>query len=185
MRTTKWSTGILLNIIKLLKIMNNKLVYIVAGAALLVGSVGSIAFQTFAAQQTAVVTPALTAQTPTPATSTTPDPVDAPGTHGHRPLGGDGVISSISGTTIVMAEEGDEGAASYTVDASKATITNNGVAATLSDLKAGDKVFVDGPVSGTTVVATTISLGHPGNKGNDASEGPDQGGAPETNDAAN
>lgn len=165
--------------------MNNKLVYIVVGAALLVGSVGSIAFQTFA--QSATSTPASTVQTQTQATTpaTTTEPAET-NTHGHRPLGGDGVISSITGSTIVMAEEGDEGSASYIVDASKATVTNNGVAATLADLKVGDKVFVDGPVSGTTVTATTISLGHHGeNKANDASEGSDQGGAPETNDSAN
>jgi hypothetical protein len=175
--------------------MNNKLVYIVAGACLVLGSGASIAIQAFA-QQNTTATP--TVQTQNQATTTpvvskdasdtnepaeTSEPADS-NTHGHRSLGGDGVISSINGTTIVMAEEGNEGSASYTVDASSATVTNNGVVAKLSDLKVGDKVFVDGAVSGMTVKATSISLGHPGeNKANDANEGPETKGAPETNDA--
>jgi hypothetical protein len=159
--------------------MNNKLIYIVAGASLLVGGIGSIAIQSFAAN-TAIPTVQTQTQTTTPAVTTEPAETS---NHGHRPMGGDGVISSISGTTIVMAEEGDEGSASYTVDASKAVVTNNGAAATLADLKVGDKVFVDGPVSGTTVNATTISLGHPGEKGgNDANQGPDKNETPDAND---
>ena len=162
--------------------MNNKLVYIIAGAALLLGSVGSIAIQAYAQSTTTTPVPTVQTQTQVTTPATTTEPAET-NTHGHRPLGGDGVISSITGNSIVMAEEGDEGAASYTVDASKATVTNNGAAATLADLKVGEKVFVDGPVTGTTVTATTISLGHPGeNKANDANEGPDKGGAPETND---
>ena len=78
---------------------------------------------------------------------------------GHSPLGGDGTVSSISGTTIVISEESNEGGASYTVDASKATVTNNGAAATLTDVKVGAKVFVQGAVNGTSVSATSISLG--------------------------
>jgi hypothetical protein len=74
-------------------------------------------------------------------------------------LGGDGVVSSITGTTIVVGEESDEGGASYTIDASKATITNNGAAATLADVKVGAKIFVQGTTSGTNVVATSISVG--------------------------
>jgi hypothetical protein len=61
-----------------------------------------------------------------------------------------------------MAEETDEGGATYTVDASNATVTNNGVAAQLSSLKVGDKIFVKGTVNGTNVVASSVSLGHGG-----------------------
>ena len=92
----------------------------------------------------------------------------------HAPLGGDGVVSSISGTTIVVAEESDEGAGTYTVDAAKAAITNNGAIATLADIKVGAKIFVQGTVTGTNVAATSISLGHPHermDKGNDADGG--------------
>jgi hypothetical protein len=94
---------------------------------------------------------------------------------GHMPLGGDGVITSISGSSIVVGEESDEGGASYTVDASKATLAGkDGAALTLSGLKVGDKIFVEGAVNGTNVSATSISLGHP-HEQNDA----------ETNDDAN
>ncbi len=85
--------------------------------------------------------------------------------HGHAPLGNDGIVSSINGTSIVMVEEADEGGASYTIDASRAIITNNTGAGTLSDLKVGEKIFVQGTVNGTNVVATSISLGHPGGHG--------------------
>lgn len=40
-------------------------------------------------------------------------------------------------------------------------MTNNGTAATLADVKVGDKIFVQGTNSGTNVKATSISLGHP------------------------
>ncbi len=79
----------------------------------------------------------------------------------HAPLGNDGNINAINGTTITMQEEANEGGASYNVDASKATVTNNGAAATISDLKVGDKIFVRGTVTGTNVAATTVSVGHP------------------------
>jgi hypothetical protein len=81
---------------------------------------------------------------------------------GHAALGNDGNVTAISGNTITMQEESDEGGASYTVDASKATITNNGAAATVADIKVGDKIMVSGAVSGNNVTATAISLGHAG-----------------------
>jgi hypothetical protein len=97
-----------------------------------------------------------------------------PKMHGHSPLGGDGIVASISGTTIVMTEESDEGGASYTIDASKASVTNNGAAGSISDINVGEKIFVQGTVSGTNVAATSISVGHPGewmHKGNDSDGG--------------
>lgn len=90
------------------------------------------------------------------------DVADAPRTRGHAPLGGDGVVTSISGTTIVMGEEADEGGASYTIDASKATFTVNGATGTIADVKVGQKIFVQGPLTGTNVAATKVSVGHPG-----------------------
>ncbi|MFM2330548.1 MAG: hypothetical protein RLZZ26_55 [Candidatus Parcubacteria bacterium] len=102
------------------------------------------------------------------------DVADVPGvaekTHGHAPLGGDGVVTSITGTTIVVGEESDEGGASYTIDASKATVTNNGAAATLADVKVGEKIFVQGTTSGTNVVATSISVGGPGGHKEEAND---------------
>jgi hypothetical protein len=166
--------------------MNNKLVYIVAGAALLLGSVGSIAIQAYAQSTNATPTTTPVVQTQTSAQTQvqdqnttndkeTNDPGDV--SHGHRPLGGDGVVSSITGSTIVMGEESDEGSVSYTVDASSATITNNGAAAQLSDIKVGDKIFVEGAVTGTNVKATSVSLGHPGYQ-----KDSEPAGTPETND---
>ncbi len=80
---------------------------------------------------------------------------------GHAPAGNDGNITAINGNTITMQEEADEGGASYAVDASNATVTNNGVASTVSNLKVGDKIFVQGTVTGTNVAATEVSVGHP------------------------
>jgi hypothetical protein len=60
-----------------------------------------------------------------------------------------------------MQEEAEEGGASYTIDATSATVTNNGAAATIADIKVGDKIFVQGTTSGNDVTATSISLGHP------------------------
>lgn len=91
----------------------------------------------------------------------------SPGQHrgGHAPLGNDGNITAISGSTITMSEESDEGGASYTVDASKATFLKDGAPATIADLKVGDKVFIKGTVTGTTVAATEVSLGRPQHQG--------------------
>lgn len=132
----------------------------------LVGMIGGTAFMASAqTSATTTVTPATTSVT-SQTTVDTPeagDVADVPGVaekgHGHAPLGGDGVVASITGTTIVIAEESDEGSASYTIDASKATITNNGAGATLADVKVGAKIFVQGTTSGTNVTATSISVG--------------------------
>lgn len=102
------------------------------------------------------------AQTSTPTTPTTPTATVSERPQGHRPLGQDGVISAINGTTITMSEEADEGGATYTVNASGA--------GDISTLKVGDKVFVDGAVSGTGVTATKISA-HPSHSQNDVSDG--------------
>jgi len=78
---------------------------------------------------------------------------------GHAELGHDGNITVINGNIITMQEEADEGGASYTVDASGATITNKGATASITDLKVGDKIMVKGTVSGNNVAATSISIG--------------------------
>ena len=143
---------------------------LVTGGMALVGLVAGVATMASAQTTTTTNTPAVVTSSST--TVDTPesanDPVDAPTaseTHGHAPMGGDGVVSSINGTTIIMSEEANEGNASYTVDASKATVTNKGAAATLADIKVGDKIFVQGAVSGTSVAATSVSLGHPNHGG--------------------
>jgi hypothetical protein len=132
----------------------------------LAGTAGSIALSAHAQSTTTAAAPVVTTTNTsvidTPEAGDTPDAADALKAPSHRSLGGDGVISSINGTTIMVAEESDEGSATYTIDASGATVTNNGVAATLATLKVGDKIFVDGTTMGTTVKATSISLGHKG-----------------------
>ena len=128
------------------------------------GIAGTIATQTHA-QGNSAVTPtdaqvtnaADNAATGTPAVTTPATTGEK--RHGHAPLGGDGNITAINGTTITMQEEADEGGAIYTIDASQATFTNKGAAATIATLKVGDKIFVKGTTSGTNVTATSISLG--------------------------
>jgi hypothetical protein len=143
---------------------NKKVMALMIALGLLIGGAGVLAIQTHAQSNSSAVQTNIQS-----GDQNGPDNVN----YGHRPLGGDGVVSSISGTTIVMSEESDEGGASYTIDASSATVTNNGVTAQLSDIKVGDKIFVEGTVNGTNVKATSISLGHPGDKneaGKDANE---------------
>jgi hypothetical protein len=147
--------------------LKNKLyTTLLAGGMAVVGMIAGTAFIASAqTSSTTAVTPATTSVT-AQTTVDTPEPgdvADVPGVaekaHGHAPLGGDGVVSSITGTTIVVGEEANEGGASYTIDASKATVTNNGAAGTLADVKVGEKIFVQGTTSGTNVVATSISVG--------------------------
>jgi hypothetical protein len=145
-------------------------------AGLGVGIAGLASAQTAAVVATPNSTSSVSASTSTDlpeAGDTADSSSSATKTSHHAPLGGDGVVSAINGTTITMSEESDEGAASYTVDASKATITGTaGASATLADIKVGDKIFVQGTVNGTSVAATSISLGHPGwhNDGNEGAE---------------
>jgi hypothetical protein len=154
---------------------------LIAGGMALVGLIAGVATMASAQSATTTNAPATVTSSTSSSQVDTPespnDPADtATGStmHGHAPLGGDGVISSINGSTIIMGEESNEGGASYTVDASKATVTNNGAAATLADIKVGDKIFVQGPVTGTSVAATSVSLGHSGGhmeKANDTDGG--------------
>lgn len=73
-----------------------------------------------------------------------------------KPLGIKGTVTAVSTTTLTVREKGKL----ITVDASKATITGKSGTTTLSSIKAGDKVFVQGTASGTTTVfATAIAFG--------------------------
>ena len=146
---------------------------LVAGIAGMAGAQSGAAVANTPSNNSAVTSAAVTAQT-----VDTPEPgdvADVPGqaepkTHGHAPLGGDGVVVSVTGTTIVIGEESDEGGASYTVDASKATFMVNGAAGSLSDVKVGEKIFVQGTTSGTNVTATSVSVGHRGEMGDKAGD---------------
>jgi hypothetical protein len=173
--------------------LKNKLTLsIAAGWMALVGMIGGTALMASAAS-TATNTPAVVTASNTVATSVADTPESANDVadtttggadmHGHAPLGGDGVVASITGTNIVIGEESDEGSASYTVDASKATVTNNGVTGTISDIKVGTKIFVQGTTTGTNVSATSISVGgHGGHM--DKPDGTEASGANDPADAA-
>src|SRR5438445_732090 len=114
--------------------LKNKLSLLLAGATALLGVVAGTAFVASAqsaptsTNAPAAVTSSAAANSTVDTPETANDPADTDtGTekHGHMPLGNDGVVSSISGTTIIVSEESDEGGATYTIDASKATVTNN------------------------------------------------------------
>ena len=168
--------------------------YLVAGTMALVGLVAGTATVMASAQTTTTTsTPVQTISTSSDNEKTTVDTPESPNdpadtdtgkTHGHAPLGGDGVVSSITGSTIVVGEESDEGGATYTVDASKATVTNNGASASLSDIKVGAKIFVEGTVNGNSVVATSISLGHRGHGGEKDANDTDGGSASESSEGS-
>lgn len=157
--------------------------YLIAGSMGVVGLIAGIAGIAAAQSATSTSAPTTTSVNQTVDTPEPGDVADAPKTHGHAPLGGDGVVSSVTGTTIVMGEEADEGGASYNIDASKATITVNGAAGTLADVKVGQKIFVQGTTNGTNVVATSVSVGHPGKHMERAGD-TDGGSADEANEPA-
>ena len=73
-----------------------------------------------------------------------------------------GAVASVSGTTFtVTSKAGPNGgtATTYTVDASKATVTKNNTTSSVSNIVVGDTVMVQGTVSGTSVTATNIRDG--------------------------
>lgn len=70
-----------------------------------------------------------------------------------------GKVSLINGTTLeitIKAGPNRGTATIYTVDASKATVTKNGQASSVSNITLGDTITVQGTVSGTNVTAKTI-----------------------------
>ena len=161
----------------------NKLLIPLLGGIALIGGLGAGAAGMASAQTPATTTSTVAATgtsgattadvadtTATPAAATTsvnPAATGATATHsrGHMPIGQDGNITAINGSTITMQEESDEGGATFQIDASNATVTNNGATASLSSLAVGDKIFVNGTISGSNVAATSVSLGHPGGHG--------------------
>jgi len=93
------------------------------------------------------------------------DTASTQGNHwGERPPGVFGIVQSISGSTLsVQSQMPGEGtsAATYSVNASGATVTKNGAASSLSAVATGDRVMVEGTVSGTSVTATAVHDGMP------------------------
>jgi hypothetical protein len=80
-----------------------------------------------------------------------------------RPAVG-GVVTAISGTTItlsghlggVFSASTTNTATTYTIDAAGATVRKNNATSSVSNIAVGDRIFVQGTVSGTTVTATSI-----------------------------
>ncbi len=83
---------------------------------------------------------------------------------GLRGLGVTGTVSSISGTTIMVAGKtrpNGAAATTYTVDASSATVIKNGQTSAVSNIAVGDTVMVQGTITGTNVAAKNIRDGVP------------------------
>jgi len=83
------------------------------------------------------------------------------GRRGHA-VGMFGTVSAVNGTTVTVTSKGFGANATqttYTVDATKATVTKNGSASSLANVSVGDTVSVEGTVSGTNVAATAIRDG--------------------------
>lgn len=64
-----------------------------------------------------------------------------------------GTVASISGTSLTITNKSN---VTYTVNASSSTVNKAGATATLASVAVGDNVIVQGTVSGTAVVATSI-----------------------------
>lgn len=84
-----------------------------------------------------------------------------------RGVGVVGTVSAINGNTITLQNTMRRGVASttvgatvtYTVDASSATIYKNSATSSVSNIAVGNRISVQGKVTGTSVVATTIHDG--------------------------
>src|ERR1700690_195591 len=74
-----------------------------------------------------------------------------------------GTVSAVSGTSLTVTSKagpnGTPAAATYTVDASSATVMKAGASSSVSAVTVGDTVMVQGTVNGTSVTAKTIRDG--------------------------
>lgn len=68
-----------------------------------------------------------------------------------------GTITAKNGTTLTITADQNHGGGTFTIDATKATITKDGASATIDSFTIGDTVWATGTESGTTMTATTIS----------------------------
>jgi len=76
-----------------------------------------------------------------------------------------GTVSVINGNTLTVTSKGfgqNTTTVTYTVDATNAKVTKNGIASSISGIVVGDNVSVQGTVSGTSVTATVIRDGNMG-----------------------
>jgi hypothetical protein len=64
-----------------------------------------------------------------------------------------GTVSTLSGTTFSVT---NNGSATYSVDASSATVVKGNATSTVSNIAVGDHVVVQGAVNGTSVTASSV-----------------------------
>lgn len=79
--------------------------------------------------------------------------------HEKRGVGIVGQVTAMSGSSITITSRGmgtTTASTTYTVDASNATIMKNNATSTVSSISVGDRILVQGTVSGTSVTATVI-----------------------------
>lgn len=85
-----------------------------------------------------------------------------------------GTVSAISGSNITIAVKQELAnvttTVSFTVNASGASITKNGVAGVLANILIGDKISVQGTIIGTNITATTIRDGQNNQGENDSNK---------------
>ncbi len=74
-----------------------------------------------------------------------------------------GTISAITGTSITVTTKSN---VSYAVDASSAKVLQGKAASTVSALKVGDEVIVQGTVNGTSITAASVISGKANANGN-------------------
>ena len=86
-----------------------------------------------------------------------------------------GTVTAVNGNTITVSGRSGFGSTSaaviYTVDATNATVKKSNVASTVSAIAVNDKIFVQGTVTGTKVVATSIMDGMMGRMGTPDKDG--------------
>jgi hypothetical protein len=93
---------------------------------------------------------------------TTPANPGAWSGRGNHAPGVRGTVSAINGDILTVTSNGygrNPTPATYTVDATNATVTKNGAASSVGGIAVGDMVSAQGTVSGTNVTATTIRDG--------------------------
>jgi hypothetical protein len=80
---------------------------------------------------------------------------------GMRRPGVVGKVTAVSGTTLTVTAEkkNQTAAATFTIDASAATVMKNGVTSSVSQIAVSDMIVVEGTVSGTSIKATLIRDG--------------------------
>lgn len=64
-----------------------------------------------------------------------------------------GTVASVNGSTFTVT---NSGSSTYTIDATNATVMDKGATSTVSAILSGDKVLVQGTVSGSSVTATAV-----------------------------